>query len=60
MVAGQGKIFEVIASAMLAGDDVVDVVGKEGFCRLRQAAVFTTVGGPFADELPQPLIHQAA
>jgi hypothetical protein len=39
---------------------VLDVIGKEGLRRLRQAAVFAMVGGPFADELPQPLIHQAA
>lgn len=58
MVAG--KVFEVIASVMLARDDVFDVIGKEGFCRLRQAAVLATIGGPCVDALPQPFVHQAA
>lgn len=35
MVAGQGKLFEAIASTMLAGDDVFDIVGKERLRRLR-------------------------
>ena len=34
MVAGQGKILGVVASAMLASNDVLDVVGKEGLRRL--------------------------
>jgi hypothetical protein len=45
---------------MLASDDVLNVIGKERLRILRQATVFAAITGPFADSLPEPLVHQAA
>jgi len=45
---------------MLASDDVLDVIGEERLRVLWQGAVFAAITGPFADSLPEPLVHQAA
>jgi hypothetical protein len=45
---------------MLASDDVLDVIGEERLRILRQTAVFAAITCPFADSLPEPLVHQAA
>jgi hypothetical protein len=42
---------------MLASDDVLDVIGEERLRILRQTAVFAAITGPFADSLPEPLVH---
>jgi hypothetical protein len=60
VVARKSKVFAVVASAMLASDYMLDVIGEEWFRVLRQAAVFTTMTCPVADELPEPFVHQAA
>ena len=49
-----------ISSVMLASDDVLNVIGKERLRILRQATVFAAITSPFADSLPEPLVHQAA
>ena len=60
MVAGESEISAVVSSAMLACDDVLDVIGEEWLRVLRQAAVFAAMTGPFADKLPEALVYQAA
>ena len=42
---------------MLASDDVLDVIGEERLRILRQTAVFAAITCPFADSLPEPLVH---
>src|SRR5271165_121571 len=60
VVAGESEVSAVVSSAMLASDDVLDVIGEERLRILRQATVFAAITGPFADSLPEPLVHQAA
>jgi hypothetical protein len=60
VVAGESEVSAVVSSAMLASDDVLDVIGEEWLRVLRQAAVFAAITGPFADSLPELLVHQAA
>ena len=60
VVAGESEVSAVVSSAMLASDDVLNVIGKERLRNLRQATVFAAITGPFADSLPEPLVHQAA
>ena len=55
-----GKVSGVVSSAMLASDDMLDVIGEEWLRVLRQAAVFAAITGSFTDSLPEPLVHQAA
>ena len=50
----------MLSSAMLASDDVLDVIGEEWLRVLREAAVFAAITGSFTDSLPEPLVHQAA
>ena len=59
-VAGESEVSAVVSSAMLASDDVLNVIGKERLRILRQATVFAAITSPFADSLPEPLVHQAA
>jgi hypothetical protein len=58
--AGESKVFTVVGAAVLASDDMLDVIGEKRLCRLRQAAVFAAMAGPLKDTLPEPLVHQAA
>jgi hypothetical protein len=60
VVAGESEVSAVVSSAMLASDDVLDVIGEEWLRVLRQTAVFAAITGPFTDSLPEPLVHQAA
>jgi hypothetical protein len=60
VVAGESEVSAVVSSAMLASDDVLDVIGEEWLRVLRQAAVFAAITGSFTDSLPEPLVHQAA
>ena len=60
VVAGESEVSAVVSSAMLASDDVLNVIGKERLRILRQATVFAAITSPFADSLPEPLVHQAA
>jgi hypothetical protein len=60
VVAGESEVSAVVSSTMLASDDVLDVIGEERLRILRQTAVFAAITGPFADSLPEPLVHQAA
>jgi hypothetical protein len=60
VVAGESEVFAVVSSAMLASNDVLDVIGEERLRVLRKAAVFAAMIGTFADGLPEPLVHQAA
>jgi NhaP-type Na+/H+ and K+/H+ antiporter len=60
VVTGESEVFTVVGSAMLASDDVLDVIGEKRLGRLRQAAVFAAMPGPLIDTLPEPLVHQAA
>jgi hypothetical protein len=52
--------FRCRLSAMLASNDVLDVIGEERLRVLRKAAVFAAMIGTFTDGLPEPLVHQAA
>jgi hypothetical protein len=45
------EVSAVVSSAMLASDDVLDVIGEEWLGVLRQAAVFAAITGPFTDSL---------
>ena len=47
---------------MAAGDTTVGPtpIGEERLRILRQATVFAAITGPFADSLPELLVHQAA
>jgi membrane-associated protease RseP (regulator of RpoE activity) len=60
VVTGESKVFTVVGAAVLASDDMLDVIGEKRLCRLRQAAVFAAMVGPLKDILPEPLVHQAA
>ena len=60
VVTGESEISAVVSSAMLASDDVLDVIGEERLRILRQAPVFAAITSPFADSLPELLVHQAA
>ena len=60
VVAGESEVFAVVSSAMLASNDVLDVIGEERLRVLRKAAVFAAMIGTFTDGLPEPLVHQAA
>ena len=60
VVTGESKVFTVVGAAVLASDDVLDVISEKRLCRLRQAAVFAAMAGPLKDTLPEPLVHQAA
>jgi hypothetical protein len=60
VVAGKSQVFVVVCSAMLASNDVLDVVGEERLRVLRKVAVFAAMIGTFTDGLPKPLVHQAA
>ena len=60
VVAGESEISAVVSSAMLACNDVLDVIGEEWLRVLWQAAVFAAMTGPFADKLPEALVYQAA
>ena len=42
---GESEIFVVVTSAMLASDDVFDVIDEEWLCVLRKAAVFAAMIG---------------
>ena len=59
-VAGESEVSAVVSSAMLASDDVLNVIGKERLRILRQATVFAAITSPFEDSLPEPLVHQVA
>ena len=52
MVAGERRVFGVVATAMPAGDDVPDMEGEKRFGALRQGAVFAAA--------PGSLTHQRA
>jgi hypothetical protein len=43
--AGESEVSAVVASAMLASDDVLDVIAEERLSVLRQAAVFASMTG---------------
>ena len=60
VVTGESEVCAVVTSAMLASDDVFDVIGEEWLRVLRKAAVFAAMIGTFTDGLPEPLVHQAA
>jgi hypothetical protein len=50
--ASQSEIIGIVAAAMLARDDVLDVKTQLGKL-LRQSAVFAQIGGPRADKLTE-------
>ena len=60
VVAGESEVSAVVSSAMLASDDVLNVIDKERLRILRQATVFAAITGPFADSLPILLQRRAA
>ena len=60
VVAGESEVFAVVSSAMLASNDVLDMIAEERLRVLRKAAVFAAMIGTFTDGLPEPLVHQAA
>ena len=60
VVAGESQVFAVVSSAMLASNDVLDVIGEERLRVLRKVAVFAAMIRTFTDGLPKPLVHQAA
>jgi len=60
VTAGESEVSAVVCSAMLASDDVLDVIGEERLRVLWRRAVFAAITGSFADSLPEPLVHQAA
>ena len=49
MVAGESEVFAVASSAMLASNDVLDVICEERLRVLRKAAVFAAMIGTFTD-----------
>jgi hypothetical protein len=57
VVADESEVSAVVFSAMLASDDVLDMIGEEWLRVLRQAAVFAAMTGSFSDKLPEPLVH---
>ncbi len=59
VIAGESEVSAVVCSAMLASDDVLDVIVEERL-RVLWQGVFAAISGSFADSLPEPLIHQAA
>jgi hypothetical protein len=60
VAAGESEVPNVVSSAMLTSDDMLDVIGKERLGGLWQTAIFAAMTGPFTDKLPEPLLHQAA
>jgi hypothetical protein len=55
-VAGQREIVNVIAPAVLFGDDMLDVV-RQLAVLLTQQAILATVVSPAADKVPRGGIH---
>jgi hypothetical protein len=49
VVTGESEIFVVVTSAVLASDDVFDVIDEEWLCVLRKAAVLAAMIGTFTD-----------
>ena len=52
MVTGEGEIREVVGTAVLLRDDVLDMERKERVSRLGKAAVLATVSRSGADSPP--------
>src|SRR5258708_13227735 len=57
VITGESEVFTGVSSAMLASDDVLDVIGEKRLCCLRQATVFAATPGPLIDTLPEPPVH---
>lgn len=58
MQAGQRQVAEGRGTAMVSGNDVVDLKGSP-IGRLRNPAILTPTTGPLRDELAEPLAHGA-
>ena len=59
VMARPSKVLSVVSTAMLAGDNVLDVKAIEGIILLMDQAVFTSVAGAVTNELADGRIHVA-
>lgn len=57
VIAGEGEVRGVVATAVLPGNDVLDVESDERRGRLRHAAVFASVTGPPTDQSADGRVH---
>lgn len=55
--AGEGKIANIIATAMLPGNDVLNVEGGKGRVVLMQLTVFATITSALANENSRRFLH---
>ena len=56
-MAGKSKIFDIIAAAVLTGDNVFDLMRRRTML-LAKLAVLATISGPLADKQPDSGIHR--
>ncbi len=56
-MAGKRKIFDIIAAAVLTGDNVLDLM-RHGAMLLAKLAVLATISGPVTDKKPRSGIHR--
>ncbi len=56
-MASEGQVVSVVETAVLPGYDMLDVKSEVGIVTLMDAAIFTLIEGPFADEFPGLGIH---
>jgi hypothetical protein len=59
-LAGEGKVMELVPTAVLAGDDVLDVKSQPPPARFARAAILAAIAGPLPDLFARGLIHHAA
>lgn len=51
MVTSQSEVCQIIAAAVLAGDNMLDVEREEGIIVLMKSAILAVVGGSIPDEI---------
>ena len=58
-MAGEREVFGIVAAAVLAGDDVLDLENLEGVVRLAQAAILAAIARPLPHEMPRAFVDHA-
>ena len=59
-ITGQREIGGIVVAAMLSGNNMLDVKGRQRHRCLRQATVFAFLTGPATNEFSNGCVHQVA
>lgn len=59
-VAAPAAVLGQIRTAVLPGDDVLDVEGRYRYRPIRKVTVFAAAAGPFSNDLAERLSHRGA